>query len=369
MMLKRAQQFALSRQIQAQSLVAREEALDALDPIVRFVVRRRIAKLERRAELLTASADPLHRARLAYLLGGDRDVAAPDDLDAVRAESEQLKPPDSPGRKGPWLSALCLAGLLACAGAAVAARSLLTPKRLEASPAAQIVGHDLTRFVVAVSRSDAALQGELMASMTGAEASRVLGVRGANELAALLRSMQALHAGKGGDPTPLLQRFQSRTIAFDKALADAKLPFFLDADSAIVDQWPEPVLQSYYVQRESTATSPDTRVRVLQLWRLDKLNVRHRVLGYTRPNTPAAIVLLDQVESDLVRFTLPAAAPQGTLELVDVNTRTRGEPWVTDVEQRAAKVVGQYYQGVGALADSAAQLARLLGRRKELLRK
>ena len=369
-MLKRAQQFALSRQIRTESIVAREEALDALDPLIRAVLRRRIARLLRRAELLTAHADPLHRARLAYLLASGRDVAAPDDVDSVRAEAEALEPPGSPGRKGPWLTALALIGILACAGAVLGGRWLLAPKRLEtSSPVARIVGHDLARFVVAVSRNDSSLQNELMASMTGAQASHVLGVRSANELAALLRSMQALHAGKGGDPTPLLEAFQSRTVAFDKALADAKLPFFVDADSATLEQWPEPVLQSYYVQRESAAASADKRVRVLQLWRLDKLNVRHRVLGFTRPNTPAAIVLLDQVESDLVRFTLPAAAPQGTLELVDVNTRTRGEAWVAEVEQQAAKVVRGYYRGLGALADSAAELARLLGRRKELLRK
>ncbi len=350
--------------------MAREEALDALDPLIRAVLRRRIARLLRRAELLTAHADPLHRARLAYLLASGRDVAAPDEVDSVRAEAEALEPPGSPGRKGPWLTALALIGILACAGAVLGGRWLLAPKRLEtSSPVARIVGHDLARFVVAVSRNDSSLQNELMASMTGAQASHVLGVRSANELAALLRSMQALHAGKGGDPTPLLEAFQSRTVAFDKALADAKLPFFVDADSATLEQWPEPVLQSYYVQRESAAASADKRVRVLQLWRLDKLNVRHRVLGFTRPNTPAAIVLLDQVESDLVRFTLPAAAPQGTLELVDVNTRTRGEAWVAEVEQQAAKVVRGYYRGLGALADSAAELARLLGRRKELLRK
>ncbi|HET9931682.1 MAG TPA: hypothetical protein VFQ35_13370 [Polyangiaceae bacterium] len=368
-MLKQAQQFALSRQLETESIVAREEALDTMDPLVRLLVRRRIAKLERRAELLTLHADPQHRARLAYLLGDGREVALPDDVDSVRTQAEQSRPPDSPGRKGPWLSALCIAAILASAGAVFAARSILKPKRPETTPAAQLLGQSLPRFVVAVLRDDTPLQTELMTQMTGPLGAELLGVRSANELAALLRSTQALHAGKGSPPTPLLEAFQNRAVAFDKSLADATLPFFVDADTATLEQWPEPVLQSYYVQRESSATNGATRVRVLQLWRLDKLNVRHRVLGYTRATTPAAIVLLDQVESDLVRFTLPAASSGGTLELVDANTRTRGEAWVSDVETQAAKVVGSYYKGLGALSDSAAKLAELLGRRKELLRK
>jgi len=325
-MLRRAQQYALSRAVAANSIVAREEAMDGLDPIVRALTRRRIRRLERRAELLTKHGDSLHRARLAFLLGEDQTILDPDDVEAVNAQAAASRAPDSAGRKGPWLSALCIAAALTCAGAIWGVRTYLTPQPLRATPAAQILGADLTRFVVAVSQSDTALQNELMAAMTGAHATRVLGERSAQELSVFLRSMQALHAGSGRDPKPLLDKFRSSTVAIDKALADAKLPFFIDTETLPLKGWPEPIAQSFYVQRESTATTADTNIRVVQLWRLDTLNVKRSLLGYSRPNTPAAIVLLDQVESNLVRFTLPAAAAGGTLELVDDATRNRGEP-------------------------------------------
>lgn len=364
-----AERFALVRGIAEQSSIARDEALDGLDPIVRALARRRIAKWLRRAELMTASPDAVHRMRLAYLLAAEHDVADPDDIAAVQAEADALPAPTSAGRKGPWLLGSAIGVGLICAGAVWSLHAYLKPVRLESTPAAQIIGVSLPRFVVAVGQNDATAQQELSAAMTGPAGSQVLGVRGANELSALLRSMQALHAGKGSDPLTLLQALRNRTLAFDKALEDAKLPFFVDTDTFTVGDWPEPIARSYYVQRESKATSGTSRVRVLQLWRLDHLNVRQSLLGYTRPNTPAAIVLLDQVESDLVRFTLPAATPGGTLDLVDDASRNPGEPWVAQVEQRASQQIGAYYRALGPLSEPAARLGKLLQRRKELLKK
>jgi hypothetical protein len=364
-----AERFALSRGIAQESSIARDEALDSLDPIVRALARRRIAKWLRRAELLTASPDPIHRMRLAYLLAAAHDVTAPDDVVATRAAVDALPAPASAGQKGPWLVGLLLGATLMCAGTALGLRAYFKPIRLESSPAGKIIASDLTRFVVAVGQGDAQAQQELVTSMTGPAASQALGVRGANQLLALLRSMQALHTGKGSDPVPLIEAFKNRTLAFDKALEDIKLPFFVDSDTFTTKEWPEPIARSYYIQRESRAVSGASRVRVLQLWRLDRLNVRQTVLGYTRPNTPAAIVLLDQVESDLVRFTLPAASPGGTLDLVDDLSRGRGEAWVTEVEQRASERVGAYYRASGAFSEPAARLGKLLQRRKELLKK
>ena len=80
------------------------------------------------------------------------------------------------------------------------------------------------------------------------------------------------------------------------------------------------MLTTYYVEREALVVSGDRSVRAIHLWRLDDLNLREGYLGYTRPSTPAALVLLDQIESDLVRYVLPALPPGEQMLLVDERT-------------------------------------------------
>jgi hypothetical protein len=91
-------------------------------------------------------------------------------------------------------------------------------------------------------------------------------------------------------------------------------------------------------------------------------------LGYTRPRTPAALVLLDQVETDLVRWVLPALPEGEAMELVDEKTALRPEPWVIDVERRAAGVLRRHYAPLRA--DPAVErVGRLLARRRALVKK
>jgi hypothetical protein len=125
---------------------------------------------------------------------------------------------------------------------------------------------------------------------------------------------------------------------------------------------------SSYVEREIELTLGGRRIRALHLWRLDRLNVHFGMLGYTRPRTPVALVLLDQSETDLVRWVLPALPEGEAMELVDEETAMRPEPWVTDVERRAAGVLRKHYAALRA--DAAVErVARLLARRRALVKK
>lgn len=108
-------------------------------------------------------------------------------------------------------------------------------------------------------------------------------------------------------------------------------------DSAI------PLLLSFYVERERRVDAEGRSIRVVHLWRLDDLRVRQGYLGYTRPHTPAALVLLDQVEEDLIGDVLPALPPGEAMEFVDFATRHRDEPWVAPVENAAAEAVRRHF--------------------------
>src|SRR5262249_22068532 len=129
-----------------------------------------------------------------------------------------------------------------------------------------------------------------------------------------------------------------------------------------------PILMSSYVEREVELVLGGRHVRALHLWRLDRFGIRFGALGYTRPRTPAALVLLDQVETDLVRWVLPALPEGESMELVDDESRLRPEPWVTDVERRAAGVLRKHYALLGS--DPAVErVGRLLARRRALVKK
>jgi hypothetical protein len=122
------------------------------------------------------------------------------------------------------------------------------------------------------------------------------------------------------------------------------------------------------VQRESEYRAGSTRVRALDLWRLDTLRVRFGALGYTRPRTPAALVLLDQIESDLVRTVLPALAPDEPAELFDDETREQGLPWVAALERTAGAAVRTHF---AALRNDphVVEVGRLLAKRRALVRR
>ncbi len=369
-MLTRAQQFALSRGIVAESQIAADEALARLDPFVRRAVRWRIRKLLRRVELETASSDVAHRLRLAFLFGAGQVVADPEDTASVAEAAAALPAPASVGRSGPWLVASLAALALALGGGGLWLRHALRPFVPLETPAGNLLGDVLADHVVALSRHDAASAQASREVLTNSAATAALGADGVQRINGLISSMQAFYTAPAPAPErPRIEAFQNAVASLDKLLQTRGLPYFVDAELRFAPD-AQPLPMSYYVQKETLARADGQRHRVLRLWRLDTLGVAQALLGFTRPHTPAAIVLLDQVESDLIRFTLPAAAPQGSVELTDDETREKGEAWVVELEERATKAMGAHYRSLGGtLSSDAIRIGTLLSRRRNLVRK
>jgi hypothetical protein len=369
-MLTRAQQYALSRGIAAESAIAADETLARLDPLVRSAVRRRIRKLLRRVELETASTEVAHRLRLAYLYGARQTVADPEDTFSVAEAAAALPAPSSVGRTGPWLVAALSAFMLVLGGAGLWLRHALRPFVPLETPAGNLLGDKLADHVVALSRHDAAGAQASREALTNVAATTALGADGVQRINGVLSSMQAFYApAPDPEPRPRIEAFQNAVTGLDHVLQTRALPYFVDAEIRFAPD-AQPLPMSYYVQRETLARVEGKQHRVVRLWRLDTLGVAQAMLGFTRPHTPAAIVLLDQVESDLIRFTLPAAAPQGSVELTDDETREKSEPWVVELEERATKAMGAHYRSLGgALASDAIRIGTLLSRRRNLVRK
>jgi len=362
---------ALARGVEAESSIAAHAALRVLDPLLCIIARRRLRKLLARTRRVTIDDRPAHRLRVAaLLLGPPLPELDFDDREAVLQAFSALGPMPGPRPSGPWFTLGSLAALaLVGTGAALAAH-WLRPFDPRQSDAGRVLGNELGTFVVKTSNGVAgpALE-ETRSQLTGALAERALG---ADTVAALSELLDAAGwvalAKEGSAGGPEIERFHNAGNGLAALLERHKLPYFVDVDA--LQQGPRtlPLLMSFYVQRESEYRAGSVRVRALDLWRLDTLRVRFGALGYTRPRTPAALVLLDQVESDLVRTVLPAIAPGEPAQLVDDETREQGLPWVRPLEAAIGAAVRKHFAPLSA--DShVIEVGKLLSKRRALVRR
>jgi hypothetical protein len=140
--------------------------------------------------------------------------------------------------------------------------------------------------------------------------------------------------------------------------------------AASLPQRIQPIVLAFYVEREAEVSSDAGPERVLWSWRLDHLNVKQSYLGYTRPRSGAALVLLDQIETELVTYVLPALPEGEGVVLVDVESLDGDAKWQAELAKRCGEVVRAYIAS-GSGVDSAAitRLGVLLARRRTLVEK
>ncbi len=351
------------------SWVSAKKALAPLDPLVRLVAARRMQWLIDRAKRETTNDNPEHVLRVAALFAvKPAPEVSLDEPHAVEAELARLGERKI-AKRFPWWTLSSLLGIVAIAAGVFVARELVAPFDARATPQGRVLGDALADFVSVVSAGPSPTLESARARVTGEPARKAFGDDGVASLERLLRAAERLaNAPLDSDAQAERDGFLGRTEDVDRLLQQKKLPFFVDAAVLETGPGPRPVLMSSYVEREVELTLGGRHVRALHLWRLDQLKVHFGVLGYTRPRTPAALVLLDQIETDLVRWVLPALPEGEAMELVDEETAMRPEPWVTDVERRAAGVLRRHYAALSG--DPAIErVGRLLARRRALVKK
>jgi hypothetical protein len=194
---------------------------------------------------------------------------------------------------------------------------------------------------------------------------RALGDPGAttfDELRRELRRAAGTESADARDP------FYADVGSVNAALTRAHQPFFLDAE--IVPRGPDaawPLVYSFYIERETEATSGDgPPVRVVYLWRFDRMNVGPTYLGYTHPRAGAALVLLDRIEEELIELILPTLKEGEPLALLDAKSADPGAPWQATLGARAGEVVRAYF---ATDADAAAlrRIGELLAKRRAVV--
>ena len=369
-MLRSAGRAALVAAAESGSLASADAELTKLDPILRVLGRRRVKLLAERARLVSAVLDPAHVLRLATLLAAGEPEAAYDDEIAVRAEFDALRSKLLPTkRRGPWLVATIATFLVAVIGLMVwyhERTKRFDPTQTDAGAA---LGHALPGYLVEVDRAARGGRGagDLETARTrllDERARRALGPEASERTLDLARTLADVARARGeGDDSA--DRCVSAAASLNKALLDARLPYFVDVDVVRTPERVEPWLYVFYVEKELVVKADGADERVVHLWRLDRLNLRQGFLGYTRSRTGAAIVLLDQLESELVLTVLPGLPPGERTELLDEESRDLSEEWQRGLGERAAAIVREHYARWND--PHVAEIGELLARRRALV--
>jgi hypothetical protein len=365
MTLRNAVARALETGAQHGSWISAGAALAPLDPVRRWVARRRLARVLAETRRRVTSDDPAALLRAAALLTLDPSTAVSlEDATAVEAELARLGT-RSIAKERPWLTLGIAAAVLAAGTGAYGVMLLLAPFDPSSSAAGEALGRGLTVFqrTVDFSRQRAVEDG---APISDDAVTRAFGADGATRFARILDAAERL--ARAPESTAERDAFIGASDGFSAFLGSQKLPYYVDADTFAAGNGIRPLLMSSYVEREVELEAGAHRLRAVHLWALDPRGLRIGVLGYTRPRTPAALVQLDQVEQDLVRWVLPALPTGEIVELVDERTALSPDEWVHPVELEAAATLRRHF---ATLSEDAKVLrvGQLLARRRSLVKK
>jgi hypothetical protein len=368
--IQRCLHYALTQGIVGGSPEQAARALRRLDPVLARISQTRLRRLLSQARATTTVSDPRHVMRVAtFLLHARVPQANYDSVDELRVEfADVFRVPRTP-RYGPWLTgALAVVSLLSVLGLLVF-RWLLEPFDPRETDAGKVLVL-VPRFVAKASEN--ASHRDIDRAYVEAKSERTLlsfGKRGADALRAVVEATDAVRRAKSLD-RETQNHFINRVVDFDQALKAAHISYYLDGEIIGAGERMVPVLLSFYAEREATVEAEGRQIDVLYLWRLDSLNLRQPYVGYTRPYAPAAMVLLDQIEMDLVRDVLPALPPGQAMVLVDDETAVLDDGWVAELGARAAQIARTHYLRSRLLPDAhLARVAELLALRRKLFRK
>lgn len=346
-------------------------ALRRLDPMLARVASHRLRRLLVQARSTTTVGDAKHLMRVAmFLLHRRMPQADYDAVDELQIEFAGVFRATRAPRHGPWLTgALAVLSLLTVAGLLVF-RWLLEPFDPRLTDAGRVLVA-VPRFVAKA--GDGYADPQLDRAWVEAKSERTrqaFGRRGAEALVGLIHATAGVRRAPTSD-RDAQNHFINRVVDFDQALHAAHVNYYLDGEIIAAGQRMVPVLLSFYAEREARVEAEGRSIDVLYLWRLDSLNLRQPYVGYTRPYAPAAMVLLDQIEMDLVRDVLPALPKGQRMILVDDDTLAQNEEdWIDELGTRAAEIARKHYALAGLSRDPhLGRVAELLAMRRKLFGK
>lgn len=378
--------------------------LRRVDPLLRWVARRRLRREIRRAILMTdpnSGTDDRHVLRLAFLALADSLPAEADDAADVERAYDGISQRLGPARRTFWWPSAAVLTLLLGSSIFAVVSSYLeegtrkktrTPfpvgayarggRTTTADPVLdKAFGKDLPDFLIALDRLRRAkkkffseesirpFEKDLDAKagrLEDPETAKRLGSSAAFGLQNLIRA--ARYGASSSSVRRSSDMITNAVNALNAELMAAGLPYYLDGDLLIHRSGERLVIMYvFHVTWVTRFKASHHTVRALRLRRLDSLNWSHSLLGYTRPEINEALVLLDQVDELLVTYIAPGLGI-GEIPLFDEKSGSEDGSWQKAVSRRAAAVLRmELSTSAGVSGDDCRKLGYLLHRRQKII--
>lgn len=189
-------------------------------------------------------------------------------------------------------------------------------------------------------------------------------VEAIEELGAAARAAALAETSELDEVARALQVAARRT---NDALASAGIGFYVDPEvlQGKSDLRQVVVMFSFLVDRVVVYRTADVELRSLEVRRLDRLNWRYSLLGYSSPQQRAAVVLLDRIDEQLASLLTALGTTEAGFDPFELDDTGRGRPWRRRAEARAREVI-RAELGAGEDAASAQRLGDHLARRQAL---
>lgn len=307
--------------------------------------------------------DSRHVHRLAYLLAVGQEATNPNDVEAVKQAYAKHRNIAAEARAPLVFALSCITLLATCIGAyatyryvtrrqvlappapVLADQNALTPPPAapieEAHPLAPLFTEAFPHWVVALDAESSSRPREAPLDVEGTHAA-VLALL-ADEPSLLAPATRFLDQAEGfvrthregasfnEDESAVTESL----VLLNDAIADAQLPFYVDAYLVQVGDRRRALASTYRITARRNFRSGEREITSLDLTRLDTLSFEQALLGYTRPDVRYALVLTAQMEEHLVQQVLPAMhSPDESVMVVGYEDE-RDTTWLTPYENAA----------------------------------
>lgn len=166
----------------------------------------------------------------------------------------------------------------------------------------------------------------------------------------------------------LAEQVQTAARELSDEFAALGVGYYLDTQSYRSNGQTHTMVYSYRVTEVTLVHIDGKPQRVLNLRRLDKLNLQRSVLGMESEALGAAVVLLDQMEEHVLEHIVPALTEDGAYQLGDETWRDN-DATASVVERLAGRLVrAEWLAALGEDATAMQHVASLLAQRQTLLR-
>lgn len=163
----------------------------------------------------------------------------------------------------------------------------------------------------------------------------------------------------------IVREFRHKVRAVSDQLAAAGVGYYLEGDVYTQGDAAHALVYAYRVEEVVFVKSGGQPRRVLDLRRLDHLNISHALLGMQSQDLGDPVLLLDQIEEHVASHVLPVLAPSAAWELAD-------DEYQKGAGAALAKEVGETVRAellaqLGKDAAAAQKIAALISERAEIV--